>query len=467
MRGRQTAIAPALESASTFDLELTAPAQGGQLVARLDGQVTFISGGIPGEIVQAFIPTRKRGYLEGEARALLQPSADRVAPPCPYFGENGRRRGAIDHPGDDQEPVCGGCQYQHVDYRRQLALKEAVVRDVLRRVGKILEPPVAAPIASPASYGYRNKASWLVTHEGDLAYRAARSHTAVPIERCDLLVPALRGILHELRGAAADLGLGDLVAGLEARVLPDPAGMERGTLLLELGPDTSPSEAQALAEALLEICPTVAGIAGQRRHEAATPTLAGEPRLRVPFQGETLTVSPGSFFQVNLSAAAALADYVIGQCGTLAGREILDVYAGAGAFTMPLARHAEAVIAVEIDAGAVADARDARERASLDNITLLEGEAESSLKAILPGAVACTIVDPPRAGCTAEVLRQLVRIKSPRLIYVSCDTATLARDLRALLDQGYELERVQPFDLFPQTAHIENVATLKLPRKRR
>jgi 23S rRNA (uracil1939-C5)-methyltransferase len=463
-RERPTREPDALDGVSTFDLTLAAPAQGGQMVARLDGQVTFLSGGIPGETVQAFIPTRKRGYLEGEARALLQPSADRVSPPCPYFGENGSRRGAIDQAAE-AGPVCGGCQYQHIAYPRQLALKEEVVRDVLRRVGKIMDPPIAAPIPSPETYGYRNKASWMVTPEGELAYRAARSHTAVPIERCDLLTPALRTILHEVRDAAADVGLAGLAGGIEARVLPDPEGLERGTLLLELAHDTSTSEAHALGEALLDVCPSVVGVAGARKHEPAPATLAGEPRLRVPFLGETLIVSAGSFFQVNLAVATAMAEYVLGQCGTLAGREILDLYAGVGAFTVPLARRAEAVIAVEIDEGAVDDARAAIAQAALENVTLLPGDAAISLRALLPGAVSCAVLDPPRAGCTPEVLRQVVRSRSPRLIYVSCDAATLARDLRVLLDQGYELERVQPFDLFPQTAHVEIVVTLKLPRR--
>jgi 23S rRNA (uracil1939-C5)-methyltransferase len=156
---------------------------------------------------------------------------------------------------------------------------------------------------------------------------------------------------------------------------------------------------------------------------------------------------------------------VLQQCGTLAGREILDVYAGVGAFTLPLARQATAVIAIELDPGAVADMRAAVARAALENVTPLQGEAAQALRSILPGAVGSVVVDPPRAGCTPDVLRQLVRIKAPRLIYVSCDAATLARDLRTLLDQGYELDTVQPFDLFPQTAHIESVATLRLPRK--
>src|SRR5262249_21250727 len=172
-----------------LDLDLLAPVQGGQMLARLDGQVVFVHGGIPGETVRLDPPTPRRGYLEADAVGLHVPHAARVAPPCPYFGENTRVRGSIDGTGLSPGPVCGGCQYQHVAYEQQLAFKEVVLRDTLRRVGKILEPPVAAPIDSPNPYHYRNKTSWLITDEGEPAYHQARSHAPVPIDSCHLLVP--------------------------------------------------------------------------------------------------------------------------------------------------------------------------------------------------------------------------------------------------------------------------------------
>src|SRR5690349_18583626 len=146
------------------DFELLAPVQGGQMLTRLDGQVVFVHGGLPGEIVRLDEPVRKRGYLEADALSLAgSPHAARVSPPCPYFGENSRTRGDITDPGRGRESVCGGCQYQHADYEQQLAFKATILRDVLRRVGKIVEAPVNAPIASPRPYGYRNKATWMIT----------------------------------------------------------------------------------------------------------------------------------------------------------------------------------------------------------------------------------------------------------------------------------------------------------------
>ncbi|HEY8287315.1 MAG TPA: 23S rRNA (uracil(1939)-C(5))-methyltransferase RlmD [Chloroflexota bacterium] len=456
----------------TRELELLAAVQGGQTLARLDGQVVFVQGGIAGEIVQVEGLSRKRGYLDGAAHSLVRASASRAMPPCPYFGENGRHRGALQAPGS-AGLVCGGCQYQHIDYQGQLDLKRTVLRDTLRRVGKIVDPPVGEPEGSPSPFHYRNKATWLVTDEGELAYHEARSHRAVPITECHLLTPPLRAIFDALSSASGEIGLAGMVRSLEARSLPDLDGIDAGTLVLDLAPGTTSHEAEALAEALAECCPAIRTVA---RRALAAPLgspdppagiLYGSPRTEVMVLGERLSLSPTSFFQVNLPVAEALARHVLEQCGLVAGKQALDVYSGVGLFTIPLARQADAVISLELDGGAVADARLSVEAAGLDNATLLQGDAAANLKAILPGTMQCAIVDPPRTGCSPHALRQLARIKAPRLVYVSCDAATLARDLRVLLDFGYELESVRPFDIFPQTAHIESVSSLRLPKKRK
>ncbi|MGH2409176.1 MAG: 23S rRNA (uracil(1939)-C(5))-methyltransferase RlmD, partial [Chloroflexota bacterium] len=426
-------------------LELLAAVQGGQTLARLDGQVVFVQGGIAGEIVQVEGLSHRRGSLDGAAHSLIRASTSRVAPPCPYFGENGRARGALQAPGSEGL-VCGGCQYQHIDYQAQLDLKHTVLRDTLRRVGKIVDPPVGEPEGSPSPYHYRNKATWLVTDEGELAYHEARSHRAVPITECHLLTPPLRAIFDALSSASAEIGLAGMARSLEARSLPDLAGVDAGTLVLDLVPSTTSHEAEALAEALVECCPTIRAVARRATDaplgspEPQAGMLYGSPRIEVMILGERLSLSPTSFFQVNLPVAEALARYVLEQCGPVAGKQALDVYSGVGLFTIPLARQADAVISLELDGGAVADARLSVETAGLDNVTLLQGDAAANLKAILPGTMQCVIVDPPRTGCSPHALRQLARVKAPRLVYVSCDAATLARDLRVLLDFGYELE---------------------------
>ncbi|MDB5077700.1 MAG: rumA [Chloroflexi bacterium] len=448
------------------ELELIAPVQGGQMLARLSGQVVFVHGGIPGEIVAVDEPVRKRGYLEADAISVVREAPVRDIPPCPYFGENGRHRGSIAVGQDVGGLVCGGCRYQHIAYATQLEIKQRIVADQLRRVGKILDAPVLSAEPSPAPYNYRNKASWLVTEEGELAYHEARSHRAVAIAECHILTPGVLRVFDAIRGASAELGLGGILRGLEARSLPTSSGEEAATLVLTLAPSISLDEATVLAEALQDVCPTVKSVSAIGTDRYAQPVhLAGVERIRVAFLEELLSLSPTTFFQVNLAVAEALVRYTFAQLGPVEGRQVLDVYSGAGTFTVPLARQADAVIGVEVDEGSVADTRDTLARMGLENVTLLHGDAASGLKSLLPGSVSGAIIDPPRTGCSPEVLRQLARIRAPRLVYVSCDPATLARDLRFLLDHGYQLEAVQPFDLFPQTAHIESATTLKLPRK--
>ncbi len=199
------------------ELDLLAAVQGGRTLARHEGQVVFVTGGISGELAHVRDLIHRRGYLEGAADAVSRLSPLRVTPPCKYFGENGLWRGSVLAAPNSRGGVCGGCQYQHVDYAGQLAMKQAVLSDTLRRVGKIVDPPVGAPIPSPTPYGYRNKATWIVTEEGELAYYEAHSRTAVPIS---LPAPAVGSLLYKAKlfdavtAASADIGLAGLAHSL-------------------------------------------------------------------------------------------------------------------------------------------------------------------------------------------------------------------------------------------------------------
>jgi 23S rRNA (uracil1939-C5)-methyltransferase len=451
---------------SSTEIELIAPVQGGQMLARRAGQVVFLHGGIPGETVVHGNLAAKRGYLEGDAEAVVRTVPARTEPPCPYFGENTQRRGSIQAEASMSGPVCGGCKYQHVAYAAQLELKNQIVREQMRRVGKIVDAPVQAVQPSPTQYAYRNKAAWIVTANGELAYHEARSHQLVPIDECLLLTPELLGIFDCLRAASPEIGLSGIARSIEARSLPRRDGGEVGTLALTYEAGLSDSEATAVAEALLDVCPMVESISGASIDRAEQHShLAGRERIETAFLDEDMCLSPSTFFQVNLPVATLMARHVLEQMGTLGKRVVLDAYCGAGTFTVPAARRAEAVIALEIDPNAVADLRETLARVGADNVTILEGDAGTGLRSLLPGTIDCAVIDPPRSGCSPLVLRQLARIKIPRLVYVSCDPSTLARDLRFLLDQGFLLDSVVPYDLFPQTAHIECIATLRLPKR--
>ncbi len=448
------------------EIELLAPVQGGRTLARRSGQIVFIHGGIPGETVVHGTLAEKRGYLEGEANKAVRTAPSRVSPLCPYFGENSRRRGSIEAESATPGPVCGGCQYQHIRYAAQLELKAQVVLEQMRRVGKIVDAPVHAVHASPAPYAYRNKAAWIVTPEGALAYHESRSHQPVPIDQCYLLKPSLREIFDCLRAVSSEIGLSGIVRSVEARTLPARSGNEVATLALTFEAGLAVLEATAVAEALADACPSVQSVSGATVDRAEGYVhLAGKQRVQVAFLDEDLSLSPSTFFQVNLPVAELMARHVLEQIGHLQKRVVLDAYCGAGTFTVPAAGQAEAVIGLELDATAIADLRDTLERSGADNVTILQGDAGQGLRSLLPGTIDCAVIDPPRSGCSPLAIRQLARIKIPRIVYVSCDPSTLARDLRYLLDQGFVLESVVPFDLFPQTAHIECVATMRLPKK--
>ena len=448
------------------ELELIAPIQGGQMLARRSGQPVFIQGGIPGEVVVHGELAARRGYLEGEAESVVKSVPMRTTPRCPYYGENGRRRGSIGAESSAPGPVCGGCQYQHITYGGQLEVKSQVVREQMRRVGKIVEAPVRAVQASPSPYAYRNKAAWIIGPGGEPAYHEARSHQLVPVDECLLLTPGLRDVFDHLRAASAAIGLAGRVSAVEARSLPDRSGAEIGTMAITYDPGLPPSSAEAVARALMEACPSVRSVSGARLDRAEDYVhLAGEPRMQAAFLDMELSLSPSTFFQTNLPVAEKMAQYVLEQLGPLEKRVVLDAYCGAGTFTVPMAKRAQAVIGAELDAIAVADVRATLARLGTDNVTILQGDAGLGLRSLLPGTVHSAIVDPPRSGCSKQVLHQLARIRIPRLLYVSCDPSTLARDLRFLIDQGFVLDSIVPFDLFPQTAHIECIASLRLQKR--
>ena len=294
---RQENQGSASDATAPTELELLAPVPGGQMLARSAGQVVFVHGGIPGEIGVIAPPMRKRGYLETEALSTIRRSSLREAPPCPFFGENGRQRGAIDVAEHDTGPVCGGCQYQHIDYDVQLGIKHDVLADALRRVGKILDAPLKERIASPLPYQYRNKASWLITADGEFAYRAARSHTPVPIDECHLLTPAMRELFLSVLEASTEVGLAGLVHEVEARSLEGPAPHGHNSLVLDLAAATSDAEAQALADALMEACPGLSSIAASRRGGRGSPSSLGTSVIQPGFCKKPCCSLPRPFFK--------------------------------------------------------------------------------------------------------------------------------------------------------------------------
>lgn len=424
----------------TVDLDLDAIAHGGEAMGRHAGKVVFVPFAIPGERVRVEIVEERERWARARLVEVLTPSPDRVAPPCPYFGM-------------DSAGGCSGCQWQHIAYERQAELKQAIVVDQLRRLGHIAQPPVADSIvlADPAcvgteaaaddvpaylAFGYRNHVQLSATPDGRLGYRRGESHEIIPVARCLLLAERL----DELHAAldAAEAGL----TGVSLR-----AGINTGDalLLLETADDAQPE---------LEInLPAAIAL----RTERGVQPLIGEPWLYEEVLGRRYRVSAESLFQVNTIGAAALVELVLAYADAKPDDTILDLYCGVGLFTLALAEQAGAVIGVESSPAACEDfAANAGDRL---NVALHEGSVEQVLPALRAEGLRCAVavLDPPRAGAGPSVIQEVVACGPRRIIYVSCDPATLARDAVHLAAGAYRLVEAQPVDLFPQTYHVETV----------
>ena len=421
-----------MPKADFITLDLTAPANLGQALGRHQGQVIFVPGGLPGERVRVRLIKEHKRWARGELVELRTPSPDRVEPPCPYYGR------------------CGGCHWQHAAYPAQLRFKRAVVAEQLRRLAHIQDPPVRPTLGATAvaledeplpagPWFYRNHAQFATDAETrpQLGFSAAGSHDIVPIDRCLLLHP----LLDEMYGLL-DLDWPELTR-LSLR-----AGLHTGERLciFEAYDDQVPE---------LEIDVPISCVFRQR--DGTDLTLIGTGAYHEVLNGKRFRVSAASFFQINTTAAETMLDVVQTYLDPGPHDTLLDLYSGVGTLGLSLAERVSRVIGVEEHPTAVLDADLNAEALSAKEVEWVQGPAESVLPQLeIP--VSKVVLDPPRSGCKPEVIHALLRLAPERLVYVSCDPVTLARD-GALLDQGgYHLVEAQPIDMFPQTYHVETVS---------
>lgn len=406
---------------------------GGEAVGRVDGLVVFARYALPGEVADVTITHRRRSYARGVAGEIAQPSPDRVTPPCPHFG------------------VCGGCEWQHADYNAQVSFKTRIVQEQFRRIGKLPDAQVLPCIPCPLPYGYRNHTQVAVAADGAIGYREAGSRRVTPAHTCPVLDPALQELLGFL---------------VQTRIRP-PAGLREihlragvttgeRMMVFELDGDRRALDAAARQVAGL---PAPAGTAiAVSAAGGESRVVAGSPRLHERVGDTTYAYSAATFFQVNTVMAGELVNTVM-QALELSGKErVLDLYCGAGLFTAPISDRAARALGIESNPAAARDARDnLRGRANAD---VIEADVRRGLRdrRVRGETWQRVVMDPPRAGIDAEALADIARIGAARLVYVSCDPATLARDAGRLREHGYALRYARPLDLFPQTHHVETVA---------
>ncbi len=416
-----------------LELTITALSHAGEGIGRADGRVIFVPFALPGETVQVEIVEDKAKFARAQLLSILAGSPERVTPRCPHHFT------LQPPPGFESASLataCGGCQLQHLAYEAQLVFKRQTVIEQLQRTGAMENPPVRPALPSPRVFSYRNHVQFSLTAFGRLGFRAAGSHKVIAIRECHIIEPALAAVFPRIEVDPQEAG--------EIEAISLRAGSDDETLVL-FETEAEPPEMSldmALAAALL-------------RPDGSTMTLAGGDNVVIQVRERAFRVSGGSFFQVNTAAAGLLVDLVLEGLALAGGETVLDLYSGVGLFSAFIAPIAARVIGVEAYEPAVDDA--AVNLDDFDNVDIYAAAVEDALPG-LSGPFDAAVLDPPRAGCTPEALDALLSAQVARIVYVSCDAATFARDARRLAAGGYRLEWVQPVDLFPQTYHIECVA---------
>lgn len=421
---------------SEIALRIDALAYGGDGVGRApDGRVVFVPLAAPGDLLRARLVEEEGRSARAEILEVLEPGPARRAPPCPLYGR------------------CGGCQLQHVEDAAQRSEKRRQVADLLARIGGVQRPPVGETVAAPEPFGYRRRVKLHVVRREGLpvfGFYARGSRRLLEVERCPLLAAPLNDAFAGL--AAAIRAEPDLFAGLSGLTL---TACEEGTLAaLDLPAPLSEADAAAASRALLAAPGVLGGLLGRRPFGDAAGTVLE--------RGEPLRVGARSFVQVHGAMNAALRRALVERLAPRPGERIADLFAGGGNLALALARAGAAVTAVESDADAFADLREAARAAAPLRLECVRRDAKAWLReAAEAGARYETVVlDPPRPGAKGFA-PLLAAVGARRAAYVSCDPATLSRDVAALALEGFRLESTLPFDFFPQTYHVETLSILR------
>jgi 23S rRNA (uracil1939-C5)-methyltransferase len=407
-------------------------------LARHQGQVVFVPRGRPGDRLRVRVESVTPGYARAVTESLLGAGPAQRPSPCPAFEQ------------------CGGCAYQHTDYAAQLRLKEDILRESLSRAGVAWERPI--PVRASPEEGWRTRAAFHLQHAAGawrLGLHVEGTHRVVDLARCLQISEAMNRAQRALTAALAEkpawarrVGVVDLAESGDGR-----------QLVAALETDMDAAEAPALA-ALADAVPSLTGlgaVVGPERRRVYVP-LRGEPYVDTEVLGIRLRSHVRSFFQANRFLVEDLARAVVE--ATPPGGPVLDLYAGVGLFALTLAGRADSVRGVEINPLAVEDASHNARRARLANVRIDPGDVRRGLAAWRPQAGERVILDPPRTGAGADVVRAVAERRPDVVVYVSCDPPTLGRDLRAFASAGYRLDALAGFDMFPDTHHVEALARL-------
>lgn len=438
---------------------------GGEALARHEGLTVFVPYGAPGDRLEVELTEARKDYARAKILRILEPSPDRVEPPCPYFFKP-----------ESKNLFCGGCAWQHLSYPAQLRAKQELIREAFERIGKI-SVDVRPVLGMDNPWRYRNKVQVPFVQKGadfKAGFYAPSSHEPVEFDDClvqtDLsnrIVQWVKGFMRRNRiQAYSERNESGWLRHLFVRT------NSRGGALIALITRTLDFTRQReFVKELEERFPSVVEVHQNHNPKRTNVVLGTEERLirrRKPFQETysfgTFAVSPGSFLQVNHAQTEVLYRVVGDEVVRAGAKGVLDVYCGSGGIAFAMAKRVSWALGVEENEAAVHDAKENARALGARHVRFLAGRAEYVLPHLgaesFPGPWV-GVVDPPRSGCQPGALHALVRLNPKTILYVSCDPATLARDAKILEGLGYKVRSCQPVDMFPQTAHIESVTVLE------
>lgn len=401
----------------------------GEGVGRINGKAAFIPFTIPGETVDMEVLEDGKSFIRGKLLEVIEPSPDRCMPDCPHYYE------------------CGGCAYQHMTYARQLELKRQVVQDSLQRIGKI-NCEVNPVLGMKDPWRYRNKVEWHLENRKNevcMGYYKNESHELIEIHTCKLISAVMEKLSFQLKN--------QVTAVREGR---------NGKLTVR---ESSRDYALLAVTDELEIQSPAIGDTPANRLSIYTKQgskirlVAGDPTFTEQINETIYNLSPLSFFQVNPEQTRMLVDLVKKYCRLKPEEDLLDCFCGVGSITLQLAPYVNHVVGVEGYAPAIDNARENAALNNISNCEFITGPCEKIVPQLKQN-FDTVVLDPPRAGCKPELIQAIINKSPAKIIYVSCNPATLARDLAVFTKENYIIIEIQPLDMFPQTAHVETVVVL-------
>ena len=442
----------------TYELQTDRLGTSGEGVGRYDSFTVFVPNALPGETVSVVIEEIKNSYARGRIKQILHESADRVAPLCVLYEE------------------CGGCQLQHLSYEAQLRAKRAQVVDALTHIGKLPQIPVRETLRAEEPWNYRNKMQFPIgRNSGQIVIGcfAQGSHRIINTENCHIQRAENNDLANTAREIAEQLHIPvyneDTHKGV-LRHIVGRVGRSNDLMAVIVTATKQLPRAKDFVRMMRERLPNLVSVHQniQTYHNNVimgrdTQLLWGRPTIIDSLGRLNFHISPRSFFQVNTRQAERLYEQALAYADLHGTETVIDAYCGTGTITLFLAQKARKVYGIEIVQPAILDARKNARDNHVKNAEFIVGDATAVMPALYKQGIRpdVVVVDPPRAGCTETVLRTFANMKPQRIVYVSCNPATLARDLAILKELGYLPQEVQPVDLFPQTSHVENVCLLR------